>query len=74
MRALLQDKEDGTLIAVSVDSICYDPEAMELYIDTGCSSYTIERIIRVNADSLIRELFENGKADMTNYPAVVDEE
>jgi len=38
MRALLQDKEDGTLIAVSVDSICFDPEAMELYIDTGCSS------------------------------------
>ena len=74
MRALLRDKEDGTLLAVSVVSVCYSPEAMELYIDTGHSGYTIERIIQVNADSLIRELFENGKADMTNYQATIDEE
>ena len=30
MRALLQDKDDGTLIAVFVESIYYAPEAMEL--------------------------------------------
>ena len=74
MRALLRDKEDSTLIAVSVNSICYSPEALELYIDTGHSSYTVERIIQANADSLIRELFENGKADLTDYQAPIDEE
>ena len=70
----MQDKEDGTLIAVSVESIYYAPDAMELYISSGYSSYTIDRIIQANADSLIRELFETGKSDMTAYPASVDEE
>ena len=74
MRALLQDKEDGTLIAVAVESIYYAPDVMELYISSGYSNYTIDRIIQANADSLIRELFETGKSDMTAYPASVDEE
>ena len=74
MRALLQDKDDGTLIAVSVESIYYAPEAMELYISTGYSNYTIDRIIQANADSLIRKLFETCKSDMTSYPASMDEE
>ena len=74
MRALLQDKEDDTLIAVAVESIYYAPDVMELYISSGYSNYTIDRIIQANADSLIRELFETGKSDMTAYPASVDEE
>jgi len=72
MRALLKDKEDGTLILIAVTETCYDPESMELCLYAGETCYTIEKITQVVADSLIQELYENGKADFTQFTAAIE--
>lgn len=73
MRALLKDKEDGTLILIAVTETSYDPERMELCLYAGETCYTVEKITRVIADSQVQELYENGKADFTQFSAAIEE-
>ena len=70
MRALLKDGADGTFIVLEVEQVCYDEQARELYLASTDYEYCVPRIIRVNADSVIRELFETGKSDLTCYEAM----
>ena len=57
MRALLRDVEDQTLIALEVEEAIYDPEdqLLMLYASSG-TNYEVSRIVRSNADSMIKEL------------------
>ncbi len=73
MRALLRDKEDSTLILIAVTETSYDSDSMELCLYAGETCYTIEKITRVIADSQIQELYENGKADFTQFVAAIEE-
>lgn len=74
MRALLRDKEDSTLIAVEVTEAVYDPEDQLLYLRNVDASYQVEKIIAVNADAAIREMFDRGTIDLTSYPASQEDE
>ena len=64
MRALLRDAEDQTLIALEVEEAIYDPEdqLLMLYAASG-TNYEVSRIVRSNADSMIKELAE--KTELT---------
>lgn len=73
MRALLKDKEDGTLIAIDVTETRYDPDSMELCLYVGETCYTIHQITQVIADSLVRDLYENGKSDFTQFQTEIEE-
>ena len=73
MRVLMRDKDDSTLILIEAASITYDRTAMELYVGTVETDYVIERITEVNANSLIQELYNTGKVDVTLYSAYEDE-
>ena len=66
MRALLRDAEDQTLIALEAEEAVYDPEdqLLLLYAASG-TNYEVSRIVRANADSMIKELAEKGFCDMT---------
>ena len=57
MRALLRDAEDQTLIALEAEEAVYDPEdqLLLLYAASG-TNYEVSRIVRANADSMIKEL------------------
>lgn len=74
MRALLKDKEDQTLMAIEVTEAIYDADNQILYLYNADMCYQVERIVKPNADSAIQALYEDGKADLTNYPACVEEE
>jgi hypothetical protein len=69
MRALLRDQEDQTLIALEVTEAAYYPDDQDLGLYSGDTTYMVHKIVKANADSLIRELYDTGKADFTNYPA-----
>lgn len=74
MRALLRDREDNTLIAIEVTEVYYDPDEQTVYLT--CESddtYYIEKVVRVNADSIARELVDKGTADLTEYLACRDD-
>lgn len=68
MRALLRDRLDHSLIALEVEQVCYDENAQELYLSSPDYDYFVS-MVKVNADSFILELYENGKADLTQYGA-----
>lgn len=70
MRALLRDGDDQTLIALEVEEAVYDPEdqLLLLYAASG-TNYEVSRIVRANADSMIKELAEKGFCDMTQFTA-----
>lgn len=55
MRALLRDAEDQALIALEVEEAVYDPEdqLLLLYAASG-TNYEVSRIVRANADSMIK--------------------
>ena len=70
MRALLRDVEDQTLIALEVEEAIYDPEdqLLMLYASSG-TNYEVSKVVRPNADSMIKELAEKGFCDMTQFTA-----
>lgn len=70
MRALLRDVEDQTLIALEVEEAIYDPEdqLLMLYASSG-TNYEVSKIVRSNAESMIKELAEKGFCDMTQFSA-----
>ena len=67
MRVLMRDREDDTLLVVEAISVCYDKDAQELVIDTAEDQYVVGRIVPANADSVLRELYNSGKTDLTEY-------
>lgn len=74
MRALLKDKEDQTLIVIEVTEAVYDPKPKMLYLRNADAGYQVERIVKPNADSALQTLYEEGKVDLTNFPACAEEE
>ena len=70
MRALLRDAEDQTLIALEVEEVVYDPkeQLLLLYAASG-TNYEVSKVVRPNADSMIKELAEKGFCDMTQFAA-----
>ena len=70
MRALLRDVEDQTLIALEVEEAIYDPEdqLLMLYASSG-TNYEVSKIVRSNAELMIKELAEKGFCDMTQFSA-----
>ena len=74
MRALLRDVEDQTLIALEVEEAIYDPEdqLLMLYASSG-TNYEVSKIVRSNAESMIKELAEKGFSDMTQFSATEGE-
>ena len=75
MRALLRDGDDQTLIALEVEEAIYDPEdqLLLLYAASG-TSFEVSKIVRANADSMIRELAEKVFCDMTQFTATEGED
>ena len=49
-----------------------DEQAQELYVASENYDYTVHRIVKANADSFMRELFETGKVDLTQFEASAD--
>lgn len=73
MRVLLRDAEDHTLIALNVEEAVYDPDAQSIYLYTSSGTcYAVNRVVRANADSLIKALAEDGFCDMTQFEAKED--
>ena len=72
VRALLRDKSDQTLIAIEVTEAVYDPEERTLYLRNADASYQVERILRINADSAIQELYQKGLVDLTAFPSEME--
>lgn len=72
MRVLLRDQSDNTYIALDTECICYDENAQELYVGSENYDYTVHRIVKANADSFIREAFDTGKVDLTQFEASAD--
>lgn len=71
MRALLRDAEDQTLIALEVEEAVYDLENQLLLLYTASgTNYEVGRIVRANADSLLKELAEKGFCDVTQFSAL----
>ena len=64
------DAYDQALIALEVEEAVYDPEdqLLLLYAASG-TNYEVSRIVRANADSMIKELAEKGFCDMTQFTA-----
>ena len=74
MRALLRDAEDQTRIAFEVEEAIYDPEQQKIFLYSASGTcYSIDRIVRTNADSLIEELATKGFCDMTQFEASEDD-
>lgn len=74
MRAILRDAEDQTLIAFEVEEAIYAPEEQKIFLYSASgTSYAVSRIVRANADSLIKELAEKGVCDMTQFSATEEE-
>ena len=74
MRAILRDAEDQTLVAFEVEEAIYDPEQQKIFLYSASGTcYAVSRIVRPNADSLIKELAEKGVCDMTQIEATDDE-
>ena len=74
MRALLRDGDDQTLIALEVEEAVYDPEDQLLLYAANGTEYEGSRIVRANADSMIKELAEKGFCDMTQFTATEGED
>lgn len=72
MRVLLRDQSDNTYIVLDAESLYYDESAQELYVASENYDYTVHRIVKVNADSFMREAFETGKVDLTQFEASAD--
>lgn len=72
MRVLLRDQSDNTYIVLDAESLYYDEAAQELYVASENYDYTVHRIVRSNADSFMREAFETGKVDLTQFEASAD--
>lgn len=71
MRALLRDAEDQTFIAFEVEEAFYDQEEQKIYLYSASRTcYAVSRIVRTNADSLIKELAEKGVCDMTQFTTI----
>lgn len=74
MRALLRDAEDQTRIALEVEEAIYDPEQQKIFLYSASGTcYSVDRIVRANADSMIEELATMGFCDMTQFEASEDE-
>lgn len=74
MRALLRDQEDNTLLAIEVTEAYYVPDDQILYMETITGdTYCAGKMIQINADSIVRELYERGAADLTSYSSWLDE-
>ena len=75
MKALLRDKSDNTLIASEVEQAVYDPEDLSILIySTSGTCYEVKEVVRVNADSMIKELAETGYCDFTQFKSLESEE
>lgn len=74
MRALLRDKEDQTLIVFEAEEAVYDPQDLSvlLYSSSG-TCYEVQKVVRVNADSMMQALAETGYCDFTQYNSVENE-
>lgn len=72
MRVLLRDQSDNTYIALDAESLYYDESSQELYVASENYDYTVHRIVKANADSFIREVFETGKVDLSQFEASAD--
>ena len=61
---------EATRIALEAEEAVYDPEdqLLLLYAASG-TNYEVSRIVRANADSMIKELAEKGFCDMTQFTA-----
>lgn len=70
MRVLLRDKRDNTLIVVEATEVNYDPEDSCLCIClVGKDDYAILGIEPDLANTVIRDLYDSGKAALDNYLA-----
>lgn len=72
MRVLLRDQSDNTYIVLDAESLYYDESVQELYVASENYDYTVHRIVKSNADSSMREAFETGKVDLTQFEASAD--
>ena len=74
MRVLLKDKSDNTIFVSEITGTGYDPELQELYLYANSETFTVKRIAKINADSVVQELFAEGKSDLTLYETEIDED
>ena len=72
MRVLLRDQSDNTYIVLDAESVYYDESDQELYVVSENYDYTVYRVVKANADSFMRELYETGKVDLTQFVASED--
>ena len=72
MRVLLRDQSNNTYIVLDAESVYYDESDQELYVVSENYDYTVHRVVKANADSFMRELYETGKVDLTQFVASED--
>ncbi len=67
MRVLL--RSDGALHCMEVLTAAVCPEDNELTLENAETCVTVSGIVRANAEAAIRELYREGKVDLTMYPS-----
>ena len=66
MRLLAKDT-DGVVHVLCIADIYYNEEDRELTVTTAADlDYSVEDIDRYSAESLMRELFDTGKAELSS--------
>ena len=71
MRVLLRDSRDDTLIAVEAIEVNYDPTDTVLTVCLCTEEYfEISGIRREMADTIVTDLYNEGKISLKQYPAV----
>ena len=73
MRVLFRDQEDSCLFAAEIAVVTFDPESQQLsFFSADDDTITIPDITQNLADSIITNLYEEGKANLSSYQAYLN--
>lgn len=74
MRVLITDGSDDTVMVVDVSSVCYDSTEGEICLigtDTDDTCYHTKMNYSMYG-TFVRELYQNGKVDLSSYKFAID--
>jgi len=75
MRVLFRDQYDSTLFVAEISFVNYYTEYHELQLfSIDDDEITIPNITEETANSIVKTLFEEGKIDLSEYNAFLNEE
>lgn len=68
MTALLRHRIDKSIFMLTVTDAVYEEQDKEVFLFASDSVYIVEQVPQKKAESLIRKLFKDGKADFSLFP------